>query len=52
MSNAAICTELVLSEATVKTHVNRILAKLGVISRVQVVVLAYESGLVVPGAIA
>ena len=52
LSNDAICTELVLSEATVKTHVNRILAKLGGISRVQVVVLAYETGLVVPGAIA
>ncbi len=49
LSNDAICTELVLSEATVKTHVNRILAKLGGISRVQVVVLAYETGLVVPG---
>ena len=52
LSNTAICAELVLSEATVKTHVNRILAKLGGISRVQVVVLAYETGLVVPGAIA
>ena len=49
MSNEAICAELVLSEATVKTHVNRILAKLGGITRVQVVVLAYETGLVVPG---
>ena len=49
LSNDAICAELVLSEATVKTHVNRILAKLGGISRVQVVVLAYETGLVVPG---
>ena len=51
MSNEAICAELVLSEATVKTHVNRILAKLGGITRVQVVVLAYETGLVVPGSV-
>ena len=51
LSNDAICTELVLSEATVKTHVNRILAKLGGLTRVQVVVLAYETGLVVPGPI-
>ena len=49
LSNDAICAQLVLSEATVKTHVNRILAKLGGISRVQVVVLAYETGLMVPG---
>jgi DNA-binding NarL/FixJ family response regulator len=50
MSNAEIGEELFLSEATVKTHVTRVLSKLGVRDRVQAVVLAYESGLVEPGA--
>jgi len=52
LSNADIGRELYLSEATVKTYLSRILAKLGLRDRVQVAVLAYESGLIQPGGVA
>jgi DNA-binding NarL/FixJ family response regulator len=48
-SNARVARDLFLSEATVKSHVTRIFAKLGITDRAQAVIVAYETGLVRPG---
>ena len=49
LSNPEICDHLVISEATTKTHVARILQKLGLRDRVQAVIYAYETGVITPG---
>jgi DNA-binding NarL/FixJ family response regulator len=49
LSNAEIADQLVVSAATAKTHVSRVLAKLQARDRAQLVMLAYETGLITPG---
>jgi DNA-binding NarL/FixJ family response regulator len=52
LTNAAIASKLTVTEGTVKTHLNRVMTKLRLTSRAQAVVMAYESGLVIPQAVA
>ncbi|WP_308203465.1 response regulator transcription factor [Lentzea californiensis] len=52
LTNTAIATRLTVTEGTVKTHLNRVMTKLRLTSRAQAVVMAYESGLVIPQAVA
>jgi DNA-binding NarL/FixJ family response regulator len=52
LTNAAIAARLTVTEGTVKTHLNRVMTKLRLTSRAQAVVMAYESGLVIPQAVA
>ena len=49
LSNAEIAASLYLSEATIKSHITRVLARLGLRDRVQIAVFAYENGIVRPG---